>query len=595
VGTLLVSKKLSVALLAATIFGGTLQGISFAHAEDYVAASETGNIREDRHDSPDSPSKVTGSIEKMPLMGKALRASNPITGTILYHSPLPVMINPNVYSLWYGTWSDPCKDATLTTTPGILKNLLTGIGSSAWYGINTQYYQNISGKQYVTNTVTSAGCAAMNATMGTSLDGGTFTLTGNALASSTTLNFSDTAKISVGESVSGSGIKNRTLVTAVPSSTQITISNSTSAAISNGTITFSNPSTEMVVAKAIASGVFGVSTPDANGIYFLFTSSNISVNGFLTTYCGYHGYSDLLTTRFKYSFIGDPGTSTAGCTPQNVSPHGNAAGDAMANVTAHELVEAVSDPELNAWFDSRRNENADKCNFVFGTTTPELNGSRSNVTIGSSTYLIQQNWSPVSNGCFSAVPPPPPSVNATVAVSSKQLMVGQTVAAFTPVTASSGTAPYTYSLSPAVAGLRINTTTGQITSSGTLVATPGVVVETVSITDSLGSSISKTFNLQISPALTLTTTYLATGSALPLTRNATNISQTVVTAGGSAYANYTYFLSSGTLPVGLSIDLATGALKGNVPNSTLAATSYTVRVTDGAGFSATRAFFLKII
>jgi hypothetical protein len=431
--------------------------------------------------------------------------------------------------------------------------------------------------------------------MGTSLDGGTFTLTGNALASSTTLNFSDTAKISVGESVSGSGIKNRTLVTAVPSSTQITISNSTSAVISNGTITFSNPSTEMVVAKAIASGVFGVSTPDANGIYFLFTSSNISVNGFLTTYCGYHGYSDLLTTRFKYSFIGDPGTSTAGCTPQNVSPHGNAAGDAMANVTAHELVEAVSDPELNAWFDSRRNENADKCNFVFGTTTPELNGSQSNMTIGSSTYLIQQNWSPVSNGCFSAVPPPPPSVNATVAVSSKQLMVGQTVAAFTPVTASSGTAPYTYSLSPAVAGLRINTTTGQITSSGTLVATPGVVVETVSITDSLGSSISKTFNLQISPALTLTTTYLATGSALPLTRNATNISQTVVTAGGSAYANYTYFLSSGTLPVGLSIDLASGALKGNVPNSTLAATSYTVRVTDGAGFSATRAFFLKII
>ena len=205
---MLVSKKLSVALLAATIFGGTLQGISFAHAEDYVAASETGNIREDRHDSPDSPSKVTGSIEKMPLMGKALRASNPITGTILYHSPLPVMINPNVYSLWYGTWSDPCNDASLTTTPGILKNLLTGIGSSAWYGINTQYYQNISGKLYVTNTVTSAGCASINATMGTSLDGGTFTLTGNASASSTTLTVSDTAKISVGESVSGSGIKN---------------------------------------------------------------------------------------------------------------------------------------------------------------------------------------------------------------------------------------------------------------------------------------------------------------------------------------------------------------------------------------------------
>ena len=592
--TLLASKKLSVALLAATIFGGTLQGINFAHAEDYVAASESGNIREDRHDSPDSPSKVTGSIEKMPLMGKALRAANPITGTILYHAPAPVMINPKVYSLWYGTWSSPCGDTSLTTTPGILNNLISGIGGSDWYGINTQYYQIISGKQYVTNTVNSGGCASIPATMGTTLDGGTFTLTGSASASSTTLTVSDTAKISVGESVSGSGIRNRTLVTAVPNGTQITISNPTTAPISNGKITFSNPSTEMVVAKAIASGAFSGSTPDTNGIYFLFTSSNISVNGFLTTYCGYHGYSDLLTTRFKYSFIGDPGTST-GCLPQNVSPHGNAAGDAMANVTAHELVEAVSDPELNAWFDSRGNENADKCNFVFGAVTTESNNSLSNVMIGSSKYLIQQNWSPVSNGCFSALPPPPAPVNATVSVSSKQLMVGQTVAAFTPVTPLSGTAPYTYSLSPAVAGLRINTTTGQITSSGTLVATTGAVVETVSITDSLGSSISKTFNLQISPALTLTTTYGASGSALSLNKGTQSISQTVVIAGGSAYANYTYSLNSGALPVGLSIDLATGALKGNVPNSTLAATSYTVRVTDGAGFSATRAFFLKII
>jgi hypothetical protein len=594
VGTLLASKKLSVALLAATIFGGTLQGISFAHAEDYVAASETGNIREDRHDSPDSPSKVTGSIEKMPLMGKALRAANPITGTILYHAPAPVMISPKVYSLWYGTWSSPCGDTSSTTTPGILNNLLTGIGSSAWYGINTQYYQNISGKQYVTNTVTSAGCASIPATMGTTLDGGTFTLTGSAPTSSTTLTVSDIAKISVGESVSGSGIRNRTLVTAVVNATQITISNPTTAAISNGAITFSNPTTEMVVAKAIASGVFSNSTtPDANGIYFIFTSSNVAVNGFLTTYCGYHGYSDLLAPRFKYSFIGDPG-STAGCIPQSVSPHGNAAGDAMANVTAHELVEAVSDPELNAWFDSRGNENADKCNFVFGTTTPESNSSSSNVSIGSSRYLIQQNWSPVSNGCFSALPPPPPPVSATVTVPSKQLMVGQTVAAFTPVTASSGTAPYTYLLLPSVAGLRINTTTGQITSSGTLVATPGVVVETVTITDSLGSSISKTFNLQISPALTLTTTYGTSGNSLPLTKGTQNISQTVVTAGGSAYAGYTYALQ-GNLPSGLIFDTTTGLLKGNVSSAPLAATSYTVRVTDGAGFSATRAFFLKIV
>ena len=35
--------------------------------------------------------------------------------------------------------------------------------------------------------------------------------------------------------------------------------------------------------------------------------------------------------------------------------------DAMLSVYAHELVEAVSDPLLNAWFDNTGYENADKC------------------------------------------------------------------------------------------------------------------------------------------------------------------------------------------------------------------------------------------
>ena len=592
---MLIPKKFSAAIVSATILLATLQAINLAHADDFVAASETGNIREDRHDSAESPSKVTGSIEKMPLMGKALRAANPITGTILYRAPAPVMIDPNVYTLWYGTWTNPCSDTSLSTTPGILNNLISGIGSSDWYGINTQYYQNITGKQYVTSIVKSSGCSAQTATMGTVLDGGSFSVIGSALNSSTTLTVSDTAKIFIGEKVTATGVKNNTLVTAVLSTTQITISNATTAAISNKSITFTNPNTDMVVAKAIANGAFGSATPDPNGIYFLFTSSEISVNGFLTSFCGYHGYSDLLPTRFKYSFIGNPGSIAGGCVPQSVSPHSNAAGDAMANVTAHELVEAVSDPLLNAWYDNRFNENADKCNFVFGATTPEVNTSASNVTIGSSRYLIQQNWSPVSNGCFSAVPPPPTSVSASVSIPSKQLMVGQAVSAFTPVTASAGTAPYTYSLSPAAAGLRINATTGQITASGTLASTSGAVLETVLITDFRASTISKTFSLQVSPALTLTTIHSASSSALSLSKNATNVSQQVVTAGGSAYTSYTYALSAGTLPIGLSIDAATGFLKGNVPNTAQNATSYTVRVTDSAGFTTTRAFFLKIV
>ena len=40
----------------------------------------------------------------------------------------------------------------------------------------------------------------------------------------------------------------------------------------------------------------------------------------------------------------------------------------MASVIAHELEEAATDPDLNAWYDSRGYENADKCAWTFGTT-----------------------------------------------------------------------------------------------------------------------------------------------------------------------------------------------------------------------------------
>jgi hypothetical protein len=593
------SKKLSAVFLSVVVFGGLTQGVTSAHADGYVAASETGNIREDRYTSPDSPSKITGSVSKMPLMGRALRAANPIAGTIIYHAPAPVMISPNIYTLWYGTWTSPCGDTSTTTTPGILNNILSNIGNSAWYGINTQYYQNISGSQQnVTNVVHPNGCATSTATMGTTLDGGTFAVTATAPTGSTILNVTNSAnsaKIYPGETVSGTGIRNRTLVTAV-NGLQISISSSTSSAITGGTINFTNPSTDMVVAKAILGGAFGGAV-DTNGLYFLFTSSDISVSGFNAAggFCGYHGYSSALPTAFKYAFIGDPSANIgAGCAPQTTSPHNNAGADAMANVSAHELVEAVSDPMLTAWFDSRGNENGDKCNFVFGTTTSESNSSLSNVTIGGTRYLIQENWSPISSGCFLATPPPPTPVNVTVALSNVKLMVGQSVPAFTPVTASAGTAPYTFTLTPAVQGLRINPSTGQITSQGALSATSGPVTETVSVTDSLGSQQRATFTLQISPALTISTSYAANASALQISRNTPNISQTVVPASGSLYTPYTYSLSQGTLPNGLTIDPNSGFLKGTAPNS-ISTGSYTVRVTDSAGFTMTRAFFLKII
>jgi hypothetical protein len=70
----------------------------------------------------------------------------------------------------------------------------------------------------------------------------------------------------------------------------------------------------------------------------------------------------------------------------------------MASIIAHELEEAVTDPNLNAWYDSRGAENADKCAWTFGTTTTLPSGAKYNMTLGSRNYLIQQNWVNASGG-----------------------------------------------------------------------------------------------------------------------------------------------------------------------------------------------------
>ena len=70
----------------------------------------------------------------------------------------------------------------------------------------------------------------------------------------------------------------------------------------------------------------------------------------------------------------------------------------MASIIAHESEEAISDPDLNAWYDSRGAENADKCAWTFGTTSTASNGAKYNVTLGGRQYLIQRNWVNASGG-----------------------------------------------------------------------------------------------------------------------------------------------------------------------------------------------------
>lgn len=160
---------------------------------------------------------------------------------------------------------------------------------------------------------------------------------------------------------------------------------------------------------SVWSVVRGVRPADANGLYVVFTSSEIKVGlsatartGFCVNYCGFHSFGTYNKKSIKFAFVGDPSTQCAALTAGNscaayaapfATPNGSPAADAMASVFAHEITEVTSDPNLNAWFaKATGSENADLCSWNFGAVAGAGAGPFSNTAVGGRKWLIQQNW-----------------------------------------------------------------------------------------------------------------------------------------------------------------------------------------------------------
>ena len=170
---------------------------------------------------------------------------------------------------------------------------------------------------------------------------------------------------------------------------------STNDSYSQGTA-LSDSGVQAVVSSAISSGRL---PKDTNAVYFVLTSSDVNeTSGFCTQYCGWHTHGTISGSDIKFAFIGNPDRCPSACEAQSTSPNGNAGADGMASIISHELEEAATDPDLNAWYDSRGEENADKCAWTFGAESTASNGSKYNVTLGGRQYLIQQNWVNASGG-----------------------------------------------------------------------------------------------------------------------------------------------------------------------------------------------------
>jgi len=161
-----------------------------------------------------------------------------------------------------------------------------------------------------------------------------------------------------------------------------------------------------IVSGAMSRGALPV---DANGIYFVLTSKDVSETSptnppthFCTDFCGWHTHASLFGADIKYAFVGDstqcPNAPTGqpACATLNttMSPNGNLGADAMVSVLAHELDETVTDPDLNAWYRNVVNggENGDLCAWNFGPTFTTANGAQANITLAGVNYLVQQDW-----------------------------------------------------------------------------------------------------------------------------------------------------------------------------------------------------------
>ena len=139
------------------------------------------------------------------------------------------------------------------------------------------------------------------------------------------------------------------------------------------------------------------------------------------------------------------------------------------------------------------------------------------------------------------------------------------------VMATGGTPPYTWSVSGA--------SNFSISASGVLSGTAlpaGTISLVVTVTDSLGTTASKPFTVNVTGPLMITTASLPSGTG------GLQYMQTVMATGGTA--PYTW---SGTLPTGLSIDPGTGAISGTVSPGTYV---FTIIVKDSLGTSVTSTY-----
>lgn len=109
------------------------------------------------------------------------------------------------------------------------------------------------------------------------------------------------------------------------------------------------------IAGLFNSRIVGASTNTIYGVY-LPPGMKVTMSGgaSCSTFCGYHGHFNYGGADIRYAVF--PYLDCNACKLSNLS-----VADMMTIVASHEIREAVTDPQLNAWYDNSGYEADDKC------------------------------------------------------------------------------------------------------------------------------------------------------------------------------------------------------------------------------------------
>ncbi len=177
-----------------------------------------------------------------------------------------------------------------------------------------------------------------------------------------------------------------------------------------------------------------------------------------------------------------------------------------------------------------------------------------------------------TSNCSIVIAPAPPTLTCPTATGT----VG--TAYSSALVAAGGVSPYTFSITAGSlpAGLTLNSTTGAITGTPTTAGTFNFTAQVVDSRNTAAGTTTSTCSIVIAPAPPTLTCPTATGTV------GTAYSSALVAAGG--VSPYTFSITAGSLPAGLTLNSSTGAITGTP--TTAGTFNFTAQVVDSRGTAA---------